>query len=61
MGERVTAQRRKIKGEANGILMIVLLLSSILIQQFLLDTPFEQCAVADTGEVMGAVVKAARQ
>jgi hypothetical protein len=39
----------------------VLLLSSILIQQFLLDTPFEQCAVADTGEVMGAVVKAARQ
>lgn len=42
--ERVVAQRRKINSEANGILMIVLL-CSILVQQFLLNAPFEQYAV----------------
>jgi len=42
--ERVVAQRRKINSEAYGILMFVLL-SSILIQQFLLHAPFEQYAV----------------
>jgi len=42
--ERVVAQRRKINSEAYGILMIVLL-GSILVQQFLLNAPFEQYAV----------------
>ena len=42
--ERVVSQRRKINSEAYGILMIVLL-SSMLIQQYLLDAPFEQYAV----------------
>jgi hypothetical protein len=42
--ERVVAQRRKITSEAYGILMFVLL-SSIVIQQFLLNAPFEQYAV----------------
>ncbi len=42
--ERVAAQRRKINGEAFGILMIVLL-ASTLVQQFLLNAPFEQYAV----------------
>lgn len=41
--ERVSAQRRKINSEAYGILMIVLL-ASILVQQFLLDAPFKQYA-----------------
>ena len=41
--ERVVAQRRKINSEAHGILIIALL-SSILIQQFLLNAPFEQYA-----------------
>jgi FtsH-binding integral membrane protein len=42
--ERVTAQRRKINSEAYGILMLVLL-GSILVQQFLLNASFEQYAV----------------
>jgi len=42
--ERVIAQRRKINSEAYGILMIALL-CSILVQQFLLKAPFEQYAV----------------
>jgi hypothetical protein len=42
--ERVSALRRKINSEACGIIMIVLL-ASILVQQFLLNTPFEQYAV----------------
>lgn len=42
--ERVAAQRRKINSEAYGILMIVLL-ASILVQQYLLNAPFEQYAV----------------
>ena len=42
--ERVLAQRRKINSEVCRILMIMLL-GSILIQQFLLDAPFEQYAV----------------
>ncbi|WFF71871.1 DUF6773 family protein [Proteiniclasticum sp. QWL-01] len=42
--ERVVAQRRKINSEAYGILMIVLL-CSILVQQFLLNAPFKQYAV----------------
>lgn len=42
--ERVSAQRRKINSEAYSILMIVLLVS-ILVQQFLLNAPFEQYAV----------------
>ncbi|CUX37719.1 hypothetical protein BN3590_01077 [Clostridium sp. C105KSO15] len=42
--ERVVAQRRKINSEAYGILMIVLL-GSILVQQFLLNAPFKQYAV----------------
>ncbi|MDF2821895.1 MAG: hypothetical protein K0R15_2343 [Clostridiales bacterium] len=41
--ERVSAQKRKINSEAYSILMIVLL-ASILVQQFLLDAPFEQYA-----------------
>jgi hypothetical protein len=41
--ERVSAQQRKINSEAYSILMIVLL-ASILVQQFLLDAPFEQYA-----------------
>lgn len=39
--ERVVAQRCKINSEAYGILMIALL-TSILIQQFLLNAPLEQ-------------------
>ena len=46
--ERVVVQRRKINSEAYGILMIVLF-SSMIIQQFLLNAPFEQYAV----EVIG--------
>ena len=42
--ERVVAQRRKINSEAYGILMIALL-GSMLVQQFLLNAPFEQYAV----------------
>ena len=42
--ERVATQRRKINSEAYGILMIILL-GSILVQQFLLNAPFEQYAV----------------
>ena len=42
--ERVVAQRRKINSEAYGILMIALL-CSMLVQQFLLKAPFEQYAV----------------
>jgi hypothetical protein len=42
--ERVLALRRKINSEAFGIIMIVLL-ASILVQQFLLNAPFEQYAV----------------
>jgi FtsH-binding integral membrane protein len=41
--ERVVAQRRKINSEAYGILMMALL-GSILVQQFLLNTPFKQYA-----------------
>lgn len=41
--ERVLAQRRKINNEAYGILMIALL-TSILVQQFLLKAPLEQYA-----------------
>ena len=43
--ERVLAQRRKINSEAYGILMIALL-CSVLVQQRLLNAPFEQYAVA---------------
>lgn len=42
--ERILTQRRKINSEAHGILMIVLL-ASMLVQQFLLNAPFEQYAV----------------
>lgn len=42
--ERVLAQRRKIQSDAYGILIIVLLIS-IPVQQFLLNAPFEQYAV----------------
>ncbi len=42
--ERVVAQRRKINSEAYSIIMIVLL-GSILVQQLLLNAPFEQYAV----------------
>ncbi|MDD2235215.1 MAG: hypothetical protein PHZ11_07560 [Desulfitobacteriaceae bacterium] len=42
--ERVVAQRRKINSEAYGILMIALLFS-MLIQQYLLNAPFKQYAV----------------
>ncbi len=42
--ERVVAQRRKIISEAYDILMIALL-CSMLVQQFLLNAPFEQYAV----------------
>ncbi|APF28954.1 putative membrane protein [Clostridium sporogenes] len=42
--ERVVAQRRKINSEAYGILMIALF-CSMLVQQFLLNAPFEQYAV----------------
>lgn len=41
--ERVSSQRHKINSEAYGILMIVLL-ASILVQQFILNAPFEQYA-----------------
>jgi len=41
--ERVITQRRKINSEAHGILMIVLF-GSMLVQQFLLNAPFEQYA-----------------
>lgn len=39
--ERVVAQRRKIHSEAYSIIMITLLVS-MLVQQFLLNAPFEQ-------------------
>lgn len=42
--ERILTQRRKINSEAYGILMIMLL-TSILVQQFLLNAPFKQYAV----------------
>jgi hypothetical protein len=42
--ERVVAQRRKINSEAYGILMIALL-GSILVQQFMMNAQFEQYAV----------------
>ena len=42
--ERVVMQRRKINSEANGILMMALLVS-IIVQQFILKAPFEQYAV----------------
>ncbi|MEL7566476.1 MAG: DUF6773 family protein [Dehalobacterium sp.] len=42
--ERILIQSRKILSEAYSILMIVLL-TSILVQQFLFDAPFEQYAV----------------
>ena len=42
--ERVVAERRKINSDAFGILWIVLLLS-VLVQQFWLDAPIEQYAV----------------
>ena len=41
--ERVAVQRRKINSEAHGILMIMLIIS-MLVQQFLLNAPFEQYA-----------------
>lgn len=41
--ERVVSQRLKINNEAYGIIMVVLIVS-ILIQQFLLDAPFTQYA-----------------
>lgn len=41
--ERILMQRRKISSEAYGILMIVLLVSMVL-QQFLFNAPFEQYA-----------------
>ena len=41
--ERVVAQRRKINSEAHGILMIALF-GSMLVQQFMLNAPFEQYA-----------------
>lgn len=41
--ERVSAQQRKINSEAYSILMLVLLVS-ILVQQFFLNAPFEQYA-----------------
>lgn len=46
--ERVLAQRRQINSEAYGILMLVLLVS-ILVQQFWLNAPFEQYAVEFIG------------
>lgn len=42
--ERIVVERRKINSEAFGILMIVLLVSS-LVQQFWLDAPIEQYVV----------------
>lgn len=42
--ERVLAQRRKINSEAYGILMTILL-CSVLVQQRLLNAPFEQYSV----------------
>ena len=42
--ERILTQRRKINSEAYGILMIVLLVS-IPVQQYLLNAPFKQYAV----------------
>lgn len=42
--ERVLEQRRKVSSEVDGILMIVLLVS-ILVQQFYLNAPFKQYAV----------------
>jgi hypothetical protein len=42
--ERVSAERRKIASESFGILMMVLF-GSILVQEFLLNAPFEQYAV----------------
>lgn len=42
--ERILIQRRKISSEAYSILMIVLIFS-ILVQQFVLNAPFKQYAV----------------
>jgi hypothetical protein len=42
--ERIVAQRHKIQSDAFGIIFFVLLIS-ILVQQMLLDAPFEQYAV----------------
>ena len=42
--ERVVAQRRKVNSEAFSIIMIVLV-ASILVQQFLLNAPYEQYVV----------------
>ncbi len=42
--ERILAQRRKISSEAYGLLMMVLLVS-MLVQQYLFNAPFEQYAV----------------
>ena len=42
--ERIVTQRRKINSEAFGILMMVLLVS-VLVQQLILNAPFEQYAV----------------
>jgi len=42
--ERVVNQRRKINSEAYGIIMVVLM-GSILVQQYWLNAPFEQYAV----------------
>ncbi|MBE5991977.1 MAG: hypothetical protein E7247_06240 [Paenibacillaceae bacterium] len=42
--ERILTQRRKINSEAYSILMIVLLVS-ILVQQYLFNAPFKQYAV----------------
>ena len=42
--ERITAQRRKVNSEAFGILMIVLI-ASVIGQQYLLNAPLEQYIV----------------
>lgn len=42
--ERIAAQRRKIQSDACGILLIVLLVST-LVQQYVFDAPFSQYAV----------------
>lgn len=42
--ERVVVQRRKINSEAYGLLLVALI-ASIFVQQFLLDAPFKQYGV----------------
>ena len=42
--ERVLEQQRKVSSEVDGILMTVLLVST-LVQQFYLNAPFKQYAV----------------